>query len=167
MPIDSCGRAVLLGGVLSAIYGVPTDWLTKLSVMGEVENMFERLDSEISQGVLDTVAPVWCLAMGLTMGTSRFNRARRSEIMNTAKKLLLPITVLLVFLLAVSAVPPFYLVEGSANTFDYDFASKEQYVHVVAMVRAVYVGVGLMIALWIGCSVLRAGPGKAPKATDI
>lgn len=81
--------------------------------------------------------------------------------MSTTRKLLLPIIILLLFLLLVSAVPPFYLVEGSANTFGYDFASKEQYAQIVMMVRAGYVAVGIMILLWIGSTVLSSGSGSS------
>ncbi|WP_299951401.1 hypothetical protein [uncultured Ruegeria sp.] len=87
--------------------------------------------------------------------------------MNTAKKLLLPIAILLMFLLSVSAVPPFYLVEGLANTFGYEFSSKEQYVQSVMIARGLYTAIGLMIVVWIGWSVVRIGHKNSRNSSDI
>ncbi len=41
---DSCGRAMLLGAIAGSLYGVPEEWVNRLSQKGEVENLLGRLD---------------------------------------------------------------------------------------------------------------------------
>ena len=40
---DSCGRAVLLGGVLGAIHGPPQDWVNRLNCLSEVQRLLKTL----------------------------------------------------------------------------------------------------------------------------